>query len=175
MDNTIDADEKQDVIPVALSEEEILIKGGESSHVEFKSTLRWNRKANLADTRVERGCLKTIVAFLNSEGGTLLIGVQDGGNILGIEADHFENEDKFLLHFANLIKERIGTQSIHFIQSGLKEVNGKKIFRVDCSPSSSAVFYKGKDGEEFFIRNGPSSEPLPTSEVLEYSKKHFRR
>jgi len=156
-----------------ITEEEKFIRAGENARLEFKSSLRWNIIAQRIDKAIEHSLLKTIVAFLNSEGGTLLIGVEDSGNILGIEIDQFPNEDKYLLHFGHLLTEKIGNQNIDQIQSDLKEVSGKKILRVDCMPSSTPVFLKG-DGEEFYIRNGPSSVPLSTSEVLEYSKKHFR-
>jgi hypothetical protein len=56
----------------------------------------------------------------------------------------------------------------------LKPIGDKKILRVDCKPSSNAVFLKNSGSEEFYIRNGPSTVLLSTSEVLEYSKKHFR-
>ena len=152
---------------------ERLISSGENEKLEFKSTLRWNLIADKADKAIENSALKTIVAFLNTEGGTLLVGVRDDGSILGIEKDQFLNEDKYLLHFASLINDRIGRQYIEHIQWGLKEVKGKKILRVDCKPSSTAAFLKG-NGEEFYVRNGPSSILLSTSEVLEYSRKHFR-
>lgn len=157
----------------SMSDEEKLIAAGENDKLEFKSTMRWNIIAEKADKAIEVSALKTIVAFLNAEGGTLLVGVKDDGSILGIEKDQFLNEDKFLLHFASLINDRIGKQYIEHIQWGLKEVGEKKILRVDCKPSSTPAFLKG-NGEEFYVRNGPSSILLSTSEVLEYSKKHFR-
>lgn len=156
-----------------LNDEEKLIAMGENEKLEFKSTLRWNLIAEKADRAIETSALKTIVAFLNTEGGTLLVGVKDDGSILGIDKDQFLSEDKFLLHFSNLTNERIGRHYIEQIQYGLKEVNGKKILRVDCKPSPDPVFLKGS-GEEFYVRNGPSSVLLTTSEVLEYAKKHFR-
>ncbi len=160
--------------PVELSAEEKLIKEGENAKLEFKSTLRWNLHADRADKAIEHSVLKTVVAFLNSEGGTLLIGVEDDGNILGTEIDQFENDDKYLLHFGNLVNDKIGKQFTDQIRWNLRDIQGKKILRVDCSPSSTAVFLKAKKGEEFYIRSGPSSVQLSTSEVLEYSRKHFR-
>ncbi len=157
----------------SITDEEKLITQGENDKLEFKSTMRWNIIADKADKAIEVSALKTLVAFLNSEGGTLLVGVKDDGSILGIEKDQFLNEDKFLLHFASLINDRIGKQYIEHIQWGLKEIGEKKILRVDCKPSSTPAFLKG-NGEEFYVRNGPSSILLSTSEVLEYSKKHFR-
>lgn len=163
----------QPVFDESMTDEERLLSAGESEKLEFKSTLRWNLIADKPDKAIENSALKTIVAFLNTEGGILLVGVKDDGTVLGFEKDQFLNEDKFLLHFAGLINDRIGTQYIEHIQWGLKALNGKKILRVDCKPSSTPAFLKG-NGEEFYVRNGPSSILLSTSEVLEYSKKHFR-
>ena len=141
--------------------------------MEFKSTLRWNLKANLADAKLEHSTLKTIVAFLNTDGGTILVGVDDEGNVLGIEADQFANEDKYMLHFVNLVNDKIGKQYSDYIRWELKEVGDKKVLRIDCSRSPSPVFLKVSGQEEFYIRTGPSTVQLSTSEVLEYSRKHF--
>ena len=157
-----------------LTEEEKLINVGEHTKLEFKSSLRWNIIANRIDKAIEHSALKTIAAFLNTEGGTLLIGVEDNGNILGTDVDQFPNEDKYLLHFTHIVSDRIGKHYVEQIRAELKEIKEKKILRVDCSPSSTPVFLKGNNGEEFYIRSGPSSTLLTTSEVLEYSKKHFR-
>lgn len=161
------------VLDSDLTEDERMIATGENEKVEFKSTLRWNLAADKADKAIENSALKTIVAFLNTEGGTLFIGVKDDGKILGIEKDQFLNEDKFLLHFASLLNDRIGKHYIEHIEWGLREVKGKKILRVTCKPAPSPAFLKN-NGEEFYVRNGPSSVQLSTSEVLEYSRKHFR-
>lgn len=161
------------VLDSDLTEDERMIATGENEKVEFKSTLRWNLAADKADKAIENSALKTIVAFLNTEGGTLFVGIKDDGNILGIEKDQFLNDDKYLLHFASLLNDRIGKHYIEHIEWGLREVKGKKILRVTCKPSPSPAFLKN-NGEEFYVRNGPSSVQLSTSEVLEYSKKHFR-
>jgi len=151
-----------------------IIRLGEGPKIEFKSALRWNLEANRPDKSIEHSTLKTMAAFLNSEGGTLLIGVQDNSNIIGIEADHFENEDKFLLHFGNLMNDRIGKHIADQVKWELKAAAGKRILRVDCEPSPTPVYLKNDGIEEFFIRNGPASIQLQTSEVVEYTKKHFR-
>jgi len=159
---------------VQKSEEERMIEAGESSTVEFKSTLRWNLHSGQFDKEVENSSLKTIVAFLNTEGGTLFIGVKDDGDIKGLEIDKFSNDDKLLLHFGNIVNERIGRHYVDLIQYDLKEINEVKILRVDCKPSSTPVFLKFENEESFYIRNGPSSVKLSTSATVEYSKKHFR-
>ena len=96
------------------------------------------------------------------------------GIFLAPNLDQFPNDDKYLLHFSNLINDRIGKQFIDQIQYALKSIADEKILRIDCKPSSVPVFLKENAQEEFFVRNGPSSVQLATSEVLEYSRKHFR-
>jgi hypothetical protein len=155
-----------------LSEEEKLIALGENDKLEFKSTLRWNLKIDKVDKDIEHSVLKTIAAYLNTEGGILLVGVDDDGNVLGIENDKFPSDDKFLLYFSNMISDKLGAHYLEQIKWGLIKVKEKKILRVDCKPSPTAVFLN--DGREFYVRNGPSSRSLSVSDTLEYCKKHFR-
>jgi len=145
-----------------------LISSGESDRVEFKSTLRWNLKTDRSDKGVEKAWLKSVVAFLNTDGGVLLVGVGDDGDILGLEADQFDNEDKNLLHVNNRIKQHIGLEYAGFIRFQLVSVDQKKILIVECQPSPSPVFLKMGKEEDFYIRIGPGSRRLSTSEVLSY-------
>ncbi|EKD26598.1 MAG: hypothetical protein ACD_79C01103G0001 [uncultured bacterium] len=85
--------------PVSTAE---LISKGEGQHIEFKSTLRMNLHTMKPDREMEFAVLKTIAGFLNSEGGTLLIGLNDQGEIIGIKNDNFTNKDKMMLHLTNL-------------------------------------------------------------------------
>lgn len=158
-------------------EEQILkeIKEGEKEKIEFKSTLRMNLHTGELDKKVEHAVLKTIVAFLNSEGGTLLIGVSDKGEIIGIEKDNFENKDKFSLYFMNIIKQRIGNENIPLIRQKIISLEGKEIMRVECSRSEKPVFLKTDSGEEFYIRAGPSSSKLEGRDLLEYVEKRFKK
>jgi hypothetical protein len=151
-----------------------LINKGESYNLEFKSTLRWNIKAERKDPAIEHASLKTITAFLNSSGGILLIGVQDDGSILGTELDKFENEDRYLLHLWNLIKSSMGQDIGQFIDVSVEKHDGKQLIKIVCSRSSRPVFLKQKGfGEEFFIRLGPSSASLDISEALKYISDRF--
>ena len=50
--------------------------------------MRWNWRENKLDKKMEEIILKTISAFSNAEGGKLLIGVTDEGEILGLESDY---------------------------------------------------------------------------------------
>jgi len=150
-----------------------LIKTGETVQTEFKSTLRTNLHTKEPDKRIEHSALKTITAFLNTAGGNLLIGLDDDKNILGIENDNFQNDDKFRLHLTNLIKNYIGNQFLPFIRFEIINIQNKKLFRIICEESPKMVFLKTSETEEFFIRNGPASIKLEGSSLIEYIQNKF--
>lgn len=147
-----------------------LILQGESDQVEFKSTMRWNLRADKPGKEIEKAWLKSVVAYLNTGGGFLLIGVADDGEILGIENDKFQNEDKFLLHFDNLIKQHIGLQFASYIKAEIRTLHEQQVFLVACDRCPDPVYLKIGDAEDFFIRMGPSTRSLPGSRVMDYLK-----
>jgi len=150
-----------------------LIDKGEHDGLEFKSTLRTNLHINQIDKKVEHSALKTITAYLNSNGGTLLIGVSDSGEILGLNNDQFANNDKFGLYFTNLIKHQIGNEYLPFISSKIIKVGEKYLLKVECKKSAKHVFLKSGNEEEFFVRNGPSSSKLNGSALIDYINHNF--
>lgn len=152
-----------------------MIKKGESKKCEFKSTLRTNVHTNEHDKRIEHSAFKTIAAFLNSEGGTLIIGVDDEKKVVGLDKDNFKNDDKLYLHFTNLIKQFIGHEFISFLRFDLIPIKDKKVLRIDCKSCDKEVFLKNNNEEEFYIRSGPSSVQLNGSKLLSYVKRRFKK
>lgn len=148
-----------------------LIAQGENRSVEFKSTMRMNLHSKKPGKEIELAWLKGVAAFLNTDGGTLLLGVTDAGEITGIEQDVFENEDKCRLHFKNLVARHIGTDLSKYIRFILVPVEGKTVGVVRCARSTEPVFLKDGNKEHFYIRNGPSSDELPVSQALNYIKR----
>lgn len=152
-----------------------LISMGEGDQVEFKSTFRWDIRQGKKNPAIEHASLKTMAAFLNSDGGDLLIGVEDDGNILGIELDKFPNDDKFLLHLWSLIKSSMGQDVSPYIKTTLEKFDGKTVCRVHCIPGAKPVFLRQKGFDEsFYIRIGPSSGSLEISEALKYIADRFK-
>ena len=149
----------------------MLIARGESDELEFKSTLRTNLSTGKPGKEIEYAWMKTLTAFMNTDGGTLLIGVEDDGTVLGIEPDAFINEDKFLLHFNNLFNQHIGLEFARYIKFELRAINDKKVLIVECEKVLEPVFLKTNKQEDFLIRMGPSSRKLSTSQTIEYLKK----
>ncbi len=141
---------------------------GEGNKIEFKSTVRTNLKTNKVGKEIELAWLKAIVAFLNTNGGVLLIGVDDRGKIIGIEADNFQNEDKCQLHIKNLINQHIGAEFSSFISVSLVNANDKTVVMIECQRAKEPVFLRIGRNEEFYIRSGPSSMKLSPSQTVSY-------
>lgn len=155
-----------------------LIRQGESKTVEFKETLSLDVKKQTGkkEKYIEEEVLKTIVAFLNTEGGTLLIGVNDNGDVTGIDIEikkfYQKNTDKFLLHFKNRVKEKIGEEFYPYFEYKVISINDYQILMVECSPSESPCFL---DGKEFYVRTNPASDKLEGQKLIEYIKNHFNQ
>ena len=147
-----------------------LIRDGESERLEFKSTLRTNLETGETDKRMEKAVLKTIVAFLNTDGGNLLIGVDDDGEVIGADLHSFENKDKMGLHLTNLISSKIGNSFLPYISFNLVDFDDKVVIRVKCDPCPLPVFYKDGKTEIFFVRSGPRTEELTGTTLLGYVK-----
>lgn len=161
---------------LATSDLAARISHGETATLEFKTSLRWNIHRKGFDQDIENAALRTIVAFCNTKGGELLIGVADDGSILGVGVDRFRSTDKFLLHLGNLLANRIVPNVISLVEYEILTVHGKPICRITCSPSKKEVWLKPdkRSAERFFVRSGPSSIELMPMEAVEYIRDHFQ-
>ena len=150
-----------------------IIQIGETSKIEFKSTLRTNLYTKQQDKKMGLSVLKTIVAFLNTKGGNLLVGVGDNKEILGLEIDNFQNDDKINLHLTNLVKVHIGNEFLPFIKFTIVQIHDKKILLIICKESKKRVFLKYENKEEFYVRNGPASIKLEGNALIDYINYRF--
>ena len=158
---------------IAVTAVDVIIQSGEGKTREFKSTLRINLHTKLPDAEIELGCLKTIAGFLNTHGGTLVIGIADNGDPVGIDADGFSSEDKMMLHLSNLIHTRIGSQYEMYIHPHFEEHRRHRILVVECMPAKSAVYVKDGNTERFYVRSTASTRELLPSEMQAYIKQRF--
>ncbi len=137
-----------------------LIAQGEGDRLEFKSTLRQNLNSGKPGKEIELASLKTLAAFLNSQGGILVVGVDDAGRVLGLEADGFENDDHLLRHFGSLVNQHLGIECARYLLFAIRPAPDGKVFIVRCSKSREPVFLDNGKDEEFYVRVGPSSRKL---------------
>lgn len=158
--------------PVSLSVSE-LIAGGETGAVEFKSTLRTNLHTGQVDEKIHLSALKTIAGFLNANGGTLLIGVADNGEVLGLSADGFQNEDKMSLHLVNLIKDRIGDVFLPYIHPHFEDQEGDRVLAIRCERGPKPAFIKDGGQQKFFVRGGNSTAELMGNSITDYVSQRF--
>jgi hypothetical protein len=157
-----------DLVPV-----DVLVTQGETTTLEFKSTLRINLHTGEKDPRMELSVLKTIAAFVNSSGGTLIVGVSDDGNPVGIDVDQFPNEDKMYLHLINLIKERMGAKHMMYIHPRFDDFDHSRVLVVECLPAKSPVFVKDGQTERFYMRTGAATAELTGSQAQDFIKQRF--
>ncbi|MEX2220899.1 MAG: RNA-binding domain-containing protein, partial [Candidatus Rokuibacteriota bacterium] len=158
---------------------EELIKRGESKTLEFKSTLRWSLKDGRQDDKgVTHAVLKTVAAFLNTEGGDVLIGVADDGAVVGIEHDQLDSDDKFMRHLVQVVRNGLGDRAGTCIDPAVQIVQGRSVCLVSCQRSPEPVFLKWKSMEaspdgDFYVRSGPGSVRLVPDSAREYIRTRF--
>lgn len=163
-----------DTAKVPVMAVETLVNNGENTTIEFKSTLRMNLHSGEKDPRMELGVLKTIAAFLNSSGGTLVVGVADDGEPVGIEADKFSNEDKMYLHLVNLLKDRLGPQYMIYVHPRFDDYHEARVMVMECTPGRSPVFVKDGQIERFYVRTGAATTELSGRQTQEFISKRFK-
>ena len=177
--NKITATEET-VAPVSLED---LIAEGESDELEFKSTLRWDVKEGTFNKKLEEVIMKTVAAFANSQGGTLLIGVGDDGEVIGLEPDYHSlggvDCDKFELHLRNLLNEQFGKGFVaNKVVIKFHGIGGKEVCQIETAAAKEPVIMKVKDKngqviEKFYARSGNSSQEISLSEINLYMKERF--
>lgn len=149
-----------------------LIAQGENDRVEFKSSVRWDFKTNAVNKRLQGAVAVAITGMLNSEGGTLLIGVADDGTILGIERDlqtlRKKNTDGFQLLLTDIVRSYVGVEYMAYVRTRFELIDDKQICVVAIEKSPTPVFFATSDGHEFWVRTGNSTRSLDVKATLGY-------
>jgi membrane protein YdbS with pleckstrin-like domain len=163
--------------PLELRSVDELIAGSEGQSVEFKASLMWDYHRQVVNKALYEPVMKNIVGFMNATGGTLLIGVADDGEILGLapdlaamkkpDADGFENV------FNMAFNKMIGVEFRRFVDLNFPEIEGRQICAISVQPSSEPAFLTFKGKEAFYVRTGNSSQPLSVSRANRYIRDRF--
>ncbi len=154
-----------------------MVAQDESMALEFKSSLRWDYKLERVMAHIEEAILKTVAAFLNTDGGTLIIGANDSNNVLGLDKDYETlekpNRDGFQLHLINLASSSLGKEFCQYIQIAFENANSKEVCKVTVQPSPVPV-YMGKE-RRLYIRTGNSTQQLNLEEAVRYCRLHWEQ
>lgn len=157
---------------------EEIIANDEDYAVEFKSTARWDLRENKANKAMEDAVVKTIAGFLNTSGGTLLIGVDNTGNVLGLDQDYTrvqpKNGDGFVNWLTTHLINAVGHTPVTHIRARITIHQGKELCRVDIAANSKPVWAKtSKDDRLFFVRLNNSTRAIPAAEIDDYITDHW--
>ncbi|MFG3252696.1 DUF262 domain-containing protein [Streptomyces sp. NPDC048172] len=170
-----------DRAPSTSTAVEDLIRTGESQTVEFKSTARWSVRAQQLDRKLEHVIVKTVCALFNAEGGVLLIGVDDDGHALGLEADWSTlgprgNRDGYELWLRQLLDTNLSQQTAGLVRIRYETIDGKDVCAVSVAASGKPVFAKpdnGKRATDFWVRIGNASKQLHGDDMATYQAQHW--
>lgn len=154
-----------------------LIEQGESAVLEFKSTLRYDMKLAKKNPELAKVVAKSVAGLMNSRGGTLLIGVSDSKEILGL-GDDFSilsrpNKDGFEQAFRSILCSHLGTPVSSRVDLTFIERGDKIVACATCPRSSSPIFFADGERNEFYIRDGNTTKPLRMQEAYSYIRHYF--
>jgi predicted HTH transcriptional regulator len=120
-----------------------------------------------------------VVGFMNAVGGTLIIGVSDDGEILGLDPDYSvmkkQDKDGFENVFNMAFGSMIGIDLRHFLDVQFPKLEGKEICVVSVSPSDRPAYLTSSGTEKFYIRAGNMSQALSVSKATTYIQSRFDR
>ncbi len=147
-----------------------LISAGESEHLEFKSSIRWDFRQAKVNKSLETVIAKTLVGFMNHRGGSLLIGVTDEGEIVGLAEDYktlkSKGRDGFERFMTDLVINRIGADMCGFIHYAFYNIKGKDICRVIIESVVEPVYLTDGNTSKYFLRIGNATRELDAREVM---------
>lgn len=170
-------------IPWSLDD---LIRRGESETVEFKSTARVALRAKpvdfrKSDSRVKHAIAKTVCGFMNNEGGTLLIGVADSGEVPGIDDEmaHLKKPDRdgYELMVRSILRDHLSFPVAHIVKIRFERHTSRTVCLVQVGAAPEPVFSKppggGAQAIEFWVRSGGSTVQLFGTKMFAYISDHF--
>ena len=111
---------------------------------------------------------KTVIAFANTSGGDILIGVEDDGTVVGVA-----DTDDTMLRVTNAVRDSVLPDITLFMMCEVRETEGKRVVAVHVQKGTSSPYYlasKGIRPEGVFVRQGASTVPATSSAILKMIK-----
>ena len=124
--------------------------------------------------------IKTIAAFLNTDGGTLLVGVDDERTVVGLlgdyglfkKADHRDALENWLV---TQLVDQFGKPATRLYAITFHQTSGHDVCRIEVQPSPDPVYVDEKGGkpQQLYIRTGNATRALDIRDIIEYSRHHW--
>ena len=161
----------------ACATEQLLIRD-ESRVVECKQTARWNVRDQRKDRTMEQVVVKTVAGMLNDRGGTLLIGVTDNGEPVGLDDDYAQvsppNADAYVNWLDTLFEHNLGHAGAHRLTIRIDQVDERDVCRIDVPASSRPIWVKAKGiSDVLYQRRNNSTRPVPPTEIAQFITERF--
>jgi len=158
----------------------LIIKQGEGPLLEFKSSFRWDIEQSRTNRQLEGVVLKSLAGFLNSnQGGTLLIGVADDGQVIGLKNDFQtlkkQNQDGFEQAIMTAIAANLGADLCSYISILFHVIDTNALCRLIVSPSDRPVFLNQGNTLKLYVRTGGGTRDLNIQEALEFAPTRWKR
>lgn len=115
--------------------------------------------------------IKTVVAFGNTNGGKIYIGIDDTGTVLGVDGP-----DQELLKLTNAVRDGIKPDISPYTSSSYEEIKGKKVIVYKVQKGTACPYYltaKGLRPEGVYVRQGASSVPASRFAILKMIKETY--
>lgn len=109
-----------------------------------------------------------VIAFANTDGGTLYIGMNDDGTPCGVE-----NEDGTMLRVTNMVRDAIRPDVTMFMDCRIESMEGHNVVVVTVQRGTARPYYlhgKGVRPEGVYVRQGTSSVPASETAILNMIK-----
>ena len=106
---------------------------------------------------------KTVIAFANTDGGTIYVGIGNDGEIIGVR----EIDDE-MLKISNMVRDTIKSDITLFVSCSSEEIDGKPVIKIVVNKGTESPYYlavKGLRPEGVFVRQGASSVPATESAI----------
>jgi predicted HTH transcriptional regulator len=137
----------------------------------------WDYRQQKVNKNLYEPVLKNVVGFMNSTGGTVIIGVDDDGEVLGLESDYQAmrkpNADGFENVFNMAFNKMVGVEFRRFVGVTFPEIEGKQVCVITTRPATQPAYLTHQGKESFYIRAGNACQPLTVSQAARYIRDHF--
>jgi membrane protein YdbS with pleckstrin-like domain len=154
-----------------------MIIAGEGQFIEFKASFLWDYRRQSVNKDLNVPTMKNVAAYMNSAGGVLLLGVDDEGEILGLENDFQAIKKPNVDGYENVLNmafnSMIGAEFRHYLDIRFETFDEGIVCVLAVTPSAYPVFLQAKGKESFYIRTGNSSQPLEMSQAVRYIQSRF--
>ena len=157
---------------------EQLLVHDETRAVEHIQTARWNVREQRRDETIEQVVVKTVASMLNDRGGTLLIGVTDGREPVGLDDDYAQvkppNADGYVNWLDTLFENNLGHAGANRLTIRIDQIDDHDVCRIDVPASSRPIWVKNDKGPDaLYQRRNNSKRPVPPAEVEKFIAERF--